>query len=610
MAGTSGAEPRFYNYPTPREGPDVPYRNVTESNPVLRGRLLEIGASLVASSPLIQGFLWRNAGFTTLRNIESLKDYEARFDPTVIPVADTATTETQSSLPAPARRREGEGYYTSADYHGLYLSGELTPTAVVDALLPLIRRDISPSGEHSVAFLESKIDIIRASATASTERYKAGNPLGPLDGVPVAVKDEVDLEGYKRTLGSKMDFTSKTKGTSWCVQKWEEAGAIIIGKTNMHEFGLDTTNNNPITGTPRNPHNKDYYTGGSSGGSGYVVGAGLVPIALGADGGGSIRVPSGFCGIYGIKTSHGRVSGNPTVGIASTTGVLGPMASNLDDLALSYRLMAAPDPDAAASSCFPDPLATIPSSSKLSSRPKVIGVVKDWVNRADPAVLSLFNKAIDYYRNDQNYTVVDISIPHLPEGQKAHTITILSEISSSLSPEQISNLTAPNKVLVSMSSTQSTAQDFLAAQKLRSLLMSHLAFLFKKYPGMVIATPTTPMPGWKIFGGEADLVKGVSDGNSTMRSMEYVYLANFTGCPAISRPMGNVEGPEAPVGLMGMGQWGTEEELIEWARDGEGMLDVAGDSVATASAAVGRGPKVPDVKNGGKWVDVLALVRG
>lgn len=154
-------------------------------------------------------------------------------------MSDSANNISTDSLPAPTKRRDGEGgYYTSADYHALYKSGELTPTAVVEGLLPLIRRDTSPKGEHSVSFIDSKADIIRAAAAASTQRYKTGTPLGPLDGVPVAVKDEVDLEGYKRTLGTTMDWTGKTNETSWCVKKWEEAGAVVIGKTTMHELGL------------------------------------------------------------------------------------------------------------------------------------------------------------------------------------------------------------------------------------------------------------------------------------------------------------------------------------------------------------------------------------
>ncbi|OAX78691.1 hypothetical protein ACJ72_07001 [Emergomyces africanus] len=275
--------------------------------------------------------------------------------------------------------------------------------------------------------------------------------------------------------------------------------------------------------------------------------------------------------------------------------------------------MASPDPESMSSASFPDPLSTIPSSATIASRPKIIGIVPDWINHADPAVLALYNKAIDYYRNKQNYTIVDISIPLLPEGQKAHSLTILAEISSHITADQISKLTAQNKILVSISSSQSEARDFLAAQKLRSLLMSHLSFLYQKYPGLIIVTPTTPMPGWKIFNGEADLVSGVSDENSSLRAMEYVYLANFTGCPAISRPMGLIDGPAVPVGLMGMSEWGSEEMLIEWARDGEGTLlnDDDGDAAPTQTAAGSKsGVKIPDVQKGGKWVDVISIARG
>jgi amidase len=160
----------------------------------------------------------------------------------VIPVLDNKSN-VPSELPVPSQRRKGSsGYYTSADYHALYKSGDLTPLAVVEALMPLIRRDAQPAGKHSIAFLDSQVERVRAAAEASMKRYKDGNPLGPLDGVPVAVKDEVHIEGYRRTLGSKLDFTGEFKGTSWCVKKWEEAGAIIVGKTTMHELGLGKDN--------------------------------------------------------------------------------------------------------------------------------------------------------------------------------------------------------------------------------------------------------------------------------------------------------------------------------------------------------------------------------
>ncbi|KAL2001427.1 hypothetical protein VTN02DRAFT_1784 [Thermoascus thermophilus] len=606
--------PKFYNYPQPREGPAVPYVNETQSIPVFRGRLLEVGATIIHSFGFVQNHFWRNAGFDVINDIEQLKQYEPRYDPAVAPILEDGRTPPRE-LPAPTTRRgDGTAYYTSADYHARYRSGELTPTAVIEALLPLIRRgeDGKPEGPHAVAFLESQEDQIRAAAEASTQRYKDGKPLGPLDGVPVAVKDEVHLKGYKRTLGSKLDFRPAVDETSWCIRKWEEAGAIVIGKTNMHELGLDTTNNNPNYGTPRNPHNVEYYSGGSSGGSAYAVAAGLVPIAHGADGGGSIRIPSSFTGLWGLKPTHGRVSGSPTVGLAPTVGVHGPMAASIDDLALAYRIMAAPAPAAEdpISALFPDPLAAI--SDPSSPRPKIIGLVRPWIDRAEPPVRAIFDAALDYYRTQAGYSVVDIDIPYLPEGQRAHVLTIMSENASSVKPDDIRRLTAPNKVLVSLGANQIGAKDLITAQRLRQLLMTHLAHLFQKHPGLVIFTPTTPMAGWKIEGGHADLSHGVSDGKASVRNMEYAWLANFTGCPAINCPGGYLTESGVPVGLTALGEWGSEEALIAFARDGEGVLhaDVAVSNGGAKAAdpmvtAVSKGLRTPGGK-GAQWVDVIA----
>ncbi|KAJ5578537.1 uncharacterized protein N7459_007501 [Penicillium hispanicum] len=594
----------FLNYPPPREGPAVPYKNETQSIPVFRGTPLAIGATLIHNIGFIQAHFWRNAGFGVIREIPHLHQYAGRFDPTVVPVENAP-----KDVPGPTveRRKGPNGYYTSADYHALYVSGELTPTVVVETLLPLVRRDTRPAGEHSTAFLQSQVDIIRAAAEASTERYKKGQSLGPLDGVPVAVKDEVHITGYKRTLGSKLDFKAGSDATSWCVQKWQDAGAIVIGKTTMHELGLDTNNNNPNYGTPRNPHNKYYYCGGSSGGSGYAVGAGLVPIALGADGGGSIRIPSSFCGIWGLKTTHGRVSGAPSLSLAPSVGVLGPIAASIDDLALSYRVMAAPAPASQdpTSSLFPQP--TPPPSDR--KRVKKIGVARDWIDRAEKPVRAVFDTALDYYRQE-GYEIVDITIPYLPEGQRAHALTIMAEIASGVDSRQIRQLTAPNKVLVSMGMYQITAQDLHASQRLRNLLMTHLSHLFQTHPGLLILSPSTPLPGWHIDGGEADLSRGLSDGKMSVRNMEYVWLANFTGCPSINCPAGYDRDSGVPIGVMAMSEWGTEEDLIDFARDGEAILDLPANKPPAECADAGalKGLRVPSAKDS-VWEDVIGKAK-
>ena len=167
----------------------------------------------------------------------------ARHDPTVAPVAQSLAGPTASlgELPSPRSRtssNSGHGYYTTADYNSLYKSGKLTPIDVANTLLPLIRRDSSSPGPHSIAFLESEVELVKRAAEASTARYASGKPLSSLDGVPVAVKDEVEMKGYRRTCGSRMDFTNPAGETAWCVKMLEEAGAIVIGKTSMHEMGL------------------------------------------------------------------------------------------------------------------------------------------------------------------------------------------------------------------------------------------------------------------------------------------------------------------------------------------------------------------------------------
>ena len=193
--------------------------------------------------------IWHNSGFGSLRKIRRhLEDYEPRHDPTVIPIDQSLaavnaevsrhTSPSTSVSDNPSKNK----YHSVVDYHALYLSGELTPTAVAKALLPLIRRDLSPPSEYSIAWWESRVDLIMLAAEASTLRYKTNRSIGILDGIPVGIKDEYDVHGYRTSLGSKNDYSPSTAQgqsvTSWCVVKLQEAGAINLGKLSMNEFGL------------------------------------------------------------------------------------------------------------------------------------------------------------------------------------------------------------------------------------------------------------------------------------------------------------------------------------------------------------------------------------
>ncbi|KAF2716269.1 amidase signature enzyme [Polychaeton citri CBS 116435] len=570
---------RNIGYPEP-VAYDIPYTSPPPANnPVFRGLPLHYGAQIVSSIGLIPQFLWANAGFSRLRDRTELKFIEPRYDPTVIRVNEEQTTEIKDSEllseDFSSRKAKSDVFPSILDYHEAYKSGRITPTAVAKALLPLIRRDVTTQSSHSLAFLQTRVDLVMKAAEASTERYKQGRPLSPIDGVPVAVKESIDVTGYKKTGGSLLDFTDERDTTSFCVQRWQDAGAVLVGKTNMHELGMDTTGNNPTVGTPLNPYNQSYYTGGSSSGSACAVATGLMPVAHGTDGGGSVRIPSSFCGLYGLKTTHGRVSKYPMTVNEKSTCVEGPIAANMVDVEISYRIMAQPDPRDLQSRHFASPQPCLASRSH-STTPKVLGICKPWFDRAGPHVQKSCWKLLDYFTSQLGYETIDIDLPMLQEGQLAHAITILAEAATAI--QSVKKLSPANKVLISVGKC-STAVDLLQAQKVRNLVMQHLAFLFQQHPGLIIVTPTTPEAGWCIEAGAADLKYGCSDANKSVRSMEYVWMANFTGVPAITVPVGYAEpvagnGP-VPVGLMGMAEWCSEPDLIAFGYEAERWLNTA-----------------------------------
>jgi hypothetical protein len=197
----------------------------------------------VATVPGLPYLLWSNAGFTSLRSLKEIEQVDPRYDPTVTPIpqpGDEASTSytSVSNLRSPPKDKHGR-FYAIADFHNAYQTGRLTPTDVVESLLPLIRRDVASRSPHSTAFMDSKVELVRSAAAASTKRWKDGKPLGILDGVPFGVKDDVDVRSYGRYIGTKRNYNEGKKvETSWCVRKVEEEGAILVGKLNMHELGM------------------------------------------------------------------------------------------------------------------------------------------------------------------------------------------------------------------------------------------------------------------------------------------------------------------------------------------------------------------------------------
>lgn len=566
---------RFANYPKPCQGPATPYQKAIDRNPVLRGWTLAVASHIVSWSPSFAKLLHQNAKFHTVKDIPGLDEYHYRLDPTVIPIADegeTTAAEFDEELFKCQPANSNGRYYSVADYHELYKSQELTPLQVVESLLPVISRDKASPGKYASAFVHSDTDRVLAAARVSTERYVAGKPLGLLDGVPFGVKDDTDVEGYISHWGlaynPKLPFFPASK-TSEPVKRLLDAGGIMIGKQVQHELGTDTSGFNVNWGTPINWFNNQYYCGGSSTGAGSAIGAGIVPISIGTDSGGSVRVPAAYNGHYSLKPSISR-----TCTMTATACVTGPMASTVTDLTVAYRLLAQADPEDPVQSLFARSKPLGPSAKKL------IGIYNDWFHDARPDVADACKKAIAYFKEKLGYETVDISIPYIREGQLAHAMTCLAESADqnrTKTPNPADNLSlvgAVNKILLPVGA-QTTAVDQLKAGQLRALHMSHMAYLFKEYPGLMVLTPTTPDPPLMIHPGDATY--GFNDADWTIRSMRYTWLANWTGCPAAVAPVGYVDPAQGegklPLSLMAMGEWGAEEQLLVWARDAERYLN-------------------------------------
>lgn len=234
---------------------------------------------------------------------------------------------------------------TAADIAKAVTGGQLSALDATEAVLARIK-------QHDTilnAFTDVTADRARAKARAIDADIAAGKTVGPLAGVPFAVKNLFDVAGLSTRAGSKINRDrAPARRDATLIERMEAAGAVLVGALNMGEYAYDFTGENVHDGPSRNPHDTTRMSGGSSGGSGSAVGGALVPIALGSDTNGSIRVPSSFCGIFGLKPTYGRLSRARSFPFVASLDHLGPFARSATDLALAYDAMQGPDADDAA----------------------------------------------------------------------------------------------------------------------------------------------------------------------------------------------------------------------------------------------------------------------
>jgi aspartyl-tRNA(Asn)/glutamyl-tRNA(Gln) amidotransferase subunit A len=234
---------------------------------------------------------------------------------------------------------------------------KISAVEVTEAALARIARHDSVLN----SFTDVTADRARTKARAIDAAVTAGKNAGPLAGVPFAVKNLFDVRGLPTRAGSKINRDLKpAPRDATLIERMEAAGAVLVGALNMGEYAYDFTGENVHDGPSRNPHDVTRMTGGSSGGSGAAVGGGLVPLALGSDTNGSIRVPASFCGIFGLKPTYGRLSRARSFPFVFSFDHLGPLACSVSDLALAYDAMQGPDPDDAACTTRPvEPVAPL-----------------------------------------------------------------------------------------------------------------------------------------------------------------------------------------------------------------------------------------------------------
>lgn len=481
---------------------------------------------------------------------------------------------------AQQKKEEEFRHWTISDYTSRYLNGTTTPSKVVDRLIGIIQ-NMNDENKNSSIVTQMNVKQLRSEAAQSTKRYQDGTIMGVLDGVPILVKDEVPTVGFPVTQGSSLISKTVEKDV-FPILKLKEQGVLLVGKTNQHEIGLGTTGFNLLHGTPRNPYGKDdrihYYTGGSSSGSAAAIAMGLVPLAIGGDGGGSIRIPSGLCGCVGLKPTFKRIAMDTASG--SSVFHLGPMTANVHDAALAYAIMAGEaEDDYRHQSRKQSPvhlhayMTTMKDSESLNSlRGLRIGIFEEHIKDADANVVAVTRKAIKYYQS-RGAKIVQITIPHLQEIHLAHSVTIMTEMFLHMEQHYYSKrfmeFSPETRVSLTIGASWSSSE-FLAAQKIRSYAMDLMEDMFRNKVDIILS-PATPCVAPQFR--EDAMSHGESNLSKTAQLMRYAILGNFTGIPAMVFPVGYDDETSLPISLQIQAAHWREDLLFRVARESSGILE-------------------------------------
>jgi Asp-tRNA(Asn)/Glu-tRNA(Gln) amidotransferase A subunit family amidase len=445
---------------------------------------------------------------------------------------------------------------TSESLAESYRSKKTTPTEVATRALEAARTLAArrPSVGPIMGYCDEQA---RADAEASTARWRSGKTLGPLDGVPIAVKEELAVRGLPTRGGTDLIDKTPAAEDSVFVARLRAQGAIVLGQTPMTEYGMTPLGFNPKRTMPRNPHATDRVAGGSSTGSAVAVATGLVPLALGGDGGGSIRIPSCLCGVFGIKPTWGRVSRTGDI-FGGTVAHVGPIASSTLDLARCLEIGSGRD--AADSQTWLAPEREPGSFVRAMSRGVKglrIGIVEsEWAD-ASPAVARAGREALRALEKE-GAVLVELRMELARWAAPAGYLAIGMESRASHRQLLAEGASFTRDLSISYAVLgQMSGAEYLESQRVRAGLRAEVARALGDVD--LLGLPAAAATATRVT--DAEFEGGFLDARALDGLCRFMFLANLTGLPAASAPVGLDEG-RLPIGLQLVGDAWDEATVL------------------------------------------------